>query len=153
MAFRCVLVTISQLITFTDLSERFVPSAEECQTAYKSLDMRWQFMKRSSSHSLTVGVQNKGEKKGLLLDLLPYVHMVPQRSLQHSQAEANTSWCWFFRTSFRWRMPQSSPAAAQPPHISSLHAFEVSAGLGPTSVHSDPFHPGRACCVEVRVWQ
>lgn len=139
MAFRYILVTISHLITFTDLTEKLILFTAGCQVVYKSLDMHWQFMTRSSIHSLREWMSTKKKTFSWIPNLLS--HTVPQMSLQHSQAAADTSWCWFFQTSFRWWIRQSGAAAAKLLHVSALHAFEVSAGLNATSAHWDPFYP------------
>lgn len=123
MAFRYILVTISQFITFTDLPERFTLSAEGRQVVCESLDMHQQFMRSSSSRSLRVDVHKKK-----IPNLLSYVRTAPQMPLHklwptHLDADL----------SGRASADEFAKAARLRPNVWALPASEVGAGLNPTS--------------------
>lgn len=152
-------MAISQLIILTSLTEEFTVSAEESRVAYRSSDkyncsMHWHFVTRSSFHSSRVGVQKKSYHywKGevslaiILLNLLPYMHRLPQMS--DEQAVADTFFMLIFPDELSLTNLTKQFRYSQLLHISALHA---SAGL--SNICSFRSLPSVACCVEVHVWQ
>lgn len=137
MAFRYVLVAISQLITSTDLPERFSLSTEECQVMCKSLAMHQQFMTSSSIHSLRVDVHIKTPS--------PESPIYSPMCTRCHRCLSNTQKLWVTHLdadfSGRASTDEFNKAARLRPNVSALPASEVGAGLNPTSAHWDPFYP------------
>lgn len=94
-------------------------SSWEVQSFYRGVSGCVQILRYASAihdklkHSLIKSGCPHKKTFSRIPNLLSYVHTVPQMSLQYSQAVAVASWCWFFWTSFRWWIQQSSASAAK----------------------------------------